>query len=167
MYDEELEATFKTPGQEPSPILISLENHCGPEGQLRLVQIMNEVWGDRLLSKAIREGADPEHVTLKELRASIAVIVEFHFPDEVEHDDDDDEEEEEEIYGSLKTFSDDNDDDAETRKIVSNTEVGNDPLEMLAPRFTAHVPVPTQKDIEEALLKKRKQELLEKYVGSE
>ncbi|CAH0036299.1 unnamed protein product [Clonostachys rhizophaga] len=96
VYDEELEATFKTPGQEPSPILISLENHCGPEGQLRLVQIMNEVWGDRLLSKAIREGADPEHVTLKELRASIAVIVEFHFPDEVEHDDDDDEEEEEE-----------------------------------------------------------------------
>ncbi|XP_011210351.2 pre-mRNA-splicing factor ISY1 homolog [Bactrocera dorsalis] len=78
-----------------------------------------------------------------------------------------DEEEEEEIYGSLKTPADDNDDDADGRKTVSNTEVGNDPLELLAPRFTAHVPVPTQKDIEEALLKKRKQELLEKYVGSE
>lgn len=39
----------------------------------------------------------------------------------------------------------------------------NDPLEMLGPRFTAHVPVPTQKDIESALLKKRKLELLHKY----
>lgn len=40
------------------------------------------------------------------------------------------------------------------------------PMELLAPKFTAHVPVPTQKDIEDALLRKRKQELLEKYVGS-
>lgn len=36
-------------------------------------------------------------------------------------------------------------------------------MELLAPRFTAHVPVPTQKDIEAALLKKKKQELLERY----
>ena len=28
-------------------------------------------------------------------------------------------------------------------------------------RFTAHVPIPTQKDIEEALLRRKKQELLE------
>lgn len=39
-----------------------------------------------------------------------------------------------------------------------------DPMGMLGPRFTAHVPVPTQKDIEAALLRKRKQELLEKYT---
>lgn len=42
-------------------------------------------------------------------------------------------------------------------------EDNDDPMGMLAPRFTAHVPVPTQKDIEAALLRKRKQELLEKY----
>lgn len=36
-------------------------------------------------------------------------------------------------------------------------------MSLLAPRFTAHVPVPTQKDIEAALLKKKKLELLEKY----
>lgn len=30
-------------------------------------------------------------------------------------------------------------------------------------RFMAHVPVPSQQDIEQALLKKRKQELLMKY----
>lgn len=33
----------------------------------------------------------------------------------------------------------------------------------LGPRFTAHVPVPTQKDVEAALLRKKKHELLEKY----
>ncbi|XP_059611123.1 pre-mRNA-splicing factor ISY1 homolog [Phlebotomus argentipes] len=38
-----------------------------------------------------------------------------------------------------------------------------DPMGLLGPRFTAHVPVPTQKDIEAALLRKKKQELLEKY----
>lgn len=44
----------------------------------------------------------------------------------------------------------------------------NDPMSMLAPKFTAHVPVPTQKDIEEALLKKKKQDLLDKYgLGDE
>lgn len=43
----------------------------------------------------------------------------------------------------------------------------NDPLGLLAPRFTAHVPVPTQQDVQEALLRKRKQELLQKYAGSE
>lgn len=30
-------------------------------------------------------------------------------------------------------------------------------------RFTAHVPVPSQQEVEQALLKKRKQELMEKY----
>lgn len=43
----------------------------------------------------------------------------------------------------------------------------DDPMGLLAPRFTAHVPVPTQKDIEAALLRKRKQELLEKYSMGE
>ncbi|KAH8395757.1 hypothetical protein KR215_000580, partial [Drosophila sulfurigaster] len=39
-----------------------------------------------------------------------------------------------------------------------------DPLGLLAPRFTAHVPVPTQQDVQEALLQKRKLELLQKYT---
>lgn len=39
----------------------------------------------------------------------------------------------------------------------------NDPMSMLAPKFTAHVPVPSQKDIENALLQKKKLELLQKY----
>ncbi|XP_058119431.1 pre-mRNA-splicing factor ISY1 homolog [Anopheles ziemanni] len=39
----------------------------------------------------------------------------------------------------------------------------DDPMGLLGPRFTAHVPVPSQKDIEAALLKKRKLELMKKY----
>lgn len=40
-----------------------------------------------------------------------------------------------------------------------------DPMELLGPRFTAHVPIPTQQDIENALLRKKKQELLDKYTN--
>jgi pre-mRNA-splicing factor ISY1 len=35
--------------------------------------------------------------------------------------------------------------------------------ELLAPRFVSHVSVPTQKDIEDALLRKKKKELMEQY----
>jgi len=85
-----------------APIMLSLENHCGAQGQLRLVQIMQQVWGDRLLSKAVREHGHQEqegtgsHVTLRELGNKIAVMVEYHFVGEPEDsdsssDEDDDE----------------------------------------------------------------------------
>lgn len=77
-------------GFGPSPILISLENHCDVRGQARLVEIMREVWGDRLLSSAIREKGHQEqidplnepHVRLSDLGSKIAVIVEYHIPGE-------------------------------------------------------------------------------------
>lgn len=63
------------------------------------------------------------------------------------------------------------DDDDELYQIegdVRIVEPVDDSMELLAPRFTAHVPVPTQKDIEAALLRKKKQELLEKYgIGTD
>ncbi|KAF9878878.1 phosphatidylinositol-specific phospholipase C [Colletotrichum karsti] len=71
-----------------APILLSLENHCDPEGQLRLVLIMKEVFGDRLLSKAVRakghaeQDGQGDHVRLEELGNKIVVIVEYHFPGE-------------------------------------------------------------------------------------
>lgn len=43
------------------------------------------------------------------------------------------------------------------------TNIGGDNHGLLAPKFTAHVPVPSQQDIEAAILRKKKQELLEKY----
>jgi phosphatidylinositol phospholipase C delta len=82
-------------GYGPAPILLSLENHCGPYGQKRLVQIMEEVWGDRLLSKDVREkghdeqeGASDRHVRLSDLGSKIVVIVEYHIPNESSDTDD-------------------------------------------------------------------------------
>ncbi|TMW44457.1 hypothetical protein DOY81_010456, partial [Sarcophaga bullata] len=70
-----------------------------------------------------------------------------------------DDEEEEDIYPlSIPA--------REAAEDAKNNQKEDNPMELLAPKFTAHVPVPTQKDIEEALLRKRKQELLDKYVGS-
>ncbi|KAK3988940.1 PLC-like phosphodiesterase [Cladorrhinum sp. PSN332] len=85
------EATLpRVQGFGPSPILISLENHCDTRGQARLAQIMTEVWGHRLLSSAIREKGHQEqldpthesHVRLSDLGSKIAVIVEYHIPGE-------------------------------------------------------------------------------------
>ncbi|KAL2259932.1 hypothetical protein VTK26DRAFT_6233 [Humicola hyalothermophila] len=90
------EATLpRAQGYAPAPILVSLENHCGSAGQLRLVQIMKEVWGHRLLSAPVREKGHEEragegsHVRLEELGSQIAVIVEYHLPDEASDDDSD------------------------------------------------------------------------------
>ncbi|KAI1622758.1 1-phosphatidylinositol-4,5-bisphosphate phosphodiesterase [Exophiala viscosa] len=86
--DREEAQAGNEPGTRSGPIFLSLENHCGAKGQLRLVNIMEEVWGDRLLSKCIREKGHEEqqgtgeHVTLAELAAKIVVIVEYHYPNE-------------------------------------------------------------------------------------
>jgi phosphatidylinositol phospholipase C delta len=85
-------------GIHAAPIMLSLENHCGTKGQLRLAQIMQEVWGDRLLSKAVREHGHHEqegtgsHITLQELGNKIAVMVEYHFVGEPEDSDSSDDE---------------------------------------------------------------------------
>lgn len=76
-----------------APIVISLENHCDAQGQLRLAQIMSEVFGSRLLSRAVRDKGTREqegtgeHVTLAELGNKIVVIVEYHLPNEEESSD--------------------------------------------------------------------------------
>ncbi|OAP62416.1 hypothetical protein AYL99_04619 [Fonsecaea erecta] len=88
VIDQEAAQSVSQPGYRAAPILLSLENHCDARGQLRLVEIMREVWGDRLLSKAVREkGHDEQHgagdqVTLEDLGSKIVLIVEYHFPNE-------------------------------------------------------------------------------------
>lgn len=65
-----------------------------------------------------------------------------------------------------ENHSDNDDDNYELNFSAINDRTKNitdDPMGMLAPRFTAHVPVPSQKDIEAALLKKKKQDLLKIY----
>ncbi|TPX07698.1 uncharacterized protein E0L32_010594 [Thyridium curvatum] len=93
VVDKEAAEAVDAQGYRAAPILVSLENHCKPEGQLRLVQIMRETWGDRLLSRHVREKGHEEehgtgeHVTLDELGSKIAVIVEYHIPNELRQDD--------------------------------------------------------------------------------
>lgn len=40
-------------------------------------------------------------------------------------------------------------------------------METEAPRFAAHVVVPSQREVEEAILRRKKLELLEKYVSAD
>ncbi|KIV96553.1 hypothetical protein PV10_00403 [Exophiala mesophila] len=88
VVDKEATESTDAQGYRAAPILLSLENHCGPQGQMRLVQIMKEVWGDRLLDEAVRQKGHEEqqglggHVRLSDLGSKIAVIVEYHHPDE-------------------------------------------------------------------------------------
>lgn len=95
VVDQEAAESEDAQGYRSAPIMVSLENHCGPHGQQRLVDIMKEVWGDRLLSKAIREKGHEEqeggeHVTLEELGSKIVLIVEFHLQGEPEEKNDSD-----------------------------------------------------------------------------
>lgn len=90
VVDREAAESKDVAGYQAAPVMISLENHCDTHGQMRLARIMREVWGDRLLSKPVRDQARAEqdgsdnHVTLKALGSKIAVMVEYHFPDEPE-----------------------------------------------------------------------------------
>ncbi|KAK0391553.1 hypothetical protein NLU13_1053 [Sarocladium strictum] len=110
--DEELAIAEQDPTYSPTAIMISLENHCSPTGQMRLVEIMREVWGDRMISKAVREAGhreqagSGEHVTLEQLGPRIAVIVEYHFDGEEEDSDtdSDDEEDQEEEKNARKQY---------------------------------------------------------------
>lgn len=91
IVDQEAEQAATNGTNPPAPILVSLENHCDAHGQQRLVDIMKEVWGERLLSKRIREKGHEEqdggeHVTLEELGSKIVVIVEFHLVGEKDPD---------------------------------------------------------------------------------
>lgn len=91
IVDQEAAQAAEAQEIHPSPILVSLENHCDAHGQQRLVDIMTEVWGERLLSKAIREKGHEEqeggeHVTLQDLGSKIVLIVEYHLQGEKESD---------------------------------------------------------------------------------
>lgn len=103
VVDHEHAQAVDKQGYRAAPILISLENHCAAHGHQRMVDIMRETFGDRLLSKPVREkghleqaGASDEPITLAELGSKIAVIVEYHFPDEKADSDSDSDEEEDE-----------------------------------------------------------------------
>lgn len=121
VHDREAEEalTHDEVGWRAAPIMLSLENHCDADGQRRLVAIMEEVFGDRLLSREIREEGhreqegSGEHVTLRELGSKIAVIVEYEWPDDDgtgsvadgSDSEDDDEKEARRVYNEKKTLA--------------------------------------------------------------
>ncbi|KKA29754.1 hypothetical protein TD95_004510 [Thielaviopsis punctulata] len=90
VMDKETQLARNDPAYQTSPVLISLENHCSPHGQRRLVHILQEVFGERLLSKALDSiGADlpdPAHVTLRLLGHRVLMIIEYHIPNEEEEE---------------------------------------------------------------------------------
>ncbi|KAJ1334083.1 phosphatidylinositol phospholipase C delta [Microdochium nivale] len=96
VVDREATLPASVQGYKAAPVVISLENHCGAHGQLRLAQIMTEVLGDRLLSKPIREQGHEEqegyrdHVRLDQLGSKVVVIVEYHFAGEEDDSSDSD-----------------------------------------------------------------------------
>ncbi|KAI0398979.1 PLC-like phosphodiesterase [Xylaria palmicola] len=93
VVDKEAAEAVDQQGYRAAPIILSLENHCGAYGQARMIEIMKEVWGDRLLSKAVREKGhreqetEEEQVYLDELGSKIVLIVEYFFPDANDDDD--------------------------------------------------------------------------------
>lgn len=94
VVDQEAAEEVDEQGYRAAPIFLSLENHCSAHGQLRLVTIMREVFGDRLLSKAVRdrghleqEGSN-DHVCLNDLGSKICVIIEYHQANEAMEEDD-------------------------------------------------------------------------------
>lgn len=105
VVDAEAKEPADQQGYGAGPIMLSLENHCNSQSQARLVAIMKEVWGHRLLDKAVRaegqaeqEGDQNADVTLDKLGSKIAVIVEYHLPTEQasrEYDDEGKEEDDE------------------------------------------------------------------------
>lgn len=54
------------------PVMLSLECHVPPEGQEELVKIMEGTWGEKLVTKKVKEAGD---VTPSELRGKIVAMV--------------------------------------------------------------------------------------------
>lgn len=86
--DEETAEAARTGGPPPTPIVISLENHCNAYGQKRLVEILHEVLGPRLLRAPVEKDHEgtlydaAKHIRLRDLGCKVVVIVEHHLQDE-------------------------------------------------------------------------------------
>jgi len=69
---------------------------------------------------------------------------------------------EEELFSESQLADDDEDEEGEKRMEISQDKLASEPE---SKRFVAHVPVPSQKEIEAALLMRKKMELLQRYVS--
>ncbi|BEJ12679.1 hypothetical protein CspHIS471_0211390 [Cutaneotrichosporon sp. HIS471] len=118
-----------------APVFISLENHCGPAGQKRLVEVAHEVFGDKVLMTNPRKGSenDLHHVTLAELGNKVCFMVEYYFPGQKPEDEDD---------GSSSSDSDSDSDsdgknDREKAKVMYDAQRKAAPSANIIPELSA------------------------------
>ncbi|BEI89779.1 uncharacterized protein CcaverHIS019_0211410 [Cutaneotrichosporon cavernicola] len=118
-----------------APVFISLENHCGPAGQKRLVEIAHEVFGDMVLMTDPRKGSEDllHHVTLAELGNKVCFMVEYYFPGQKPEDADDG-------FSSSDSDSDsegDGQDDRKKAKAIYNAQRKAAPSANIIPELSA------------------------------
>lgn len=111
---------------DAAPVFLSLENHCGAHGQQRLVAIMREVFGPRLLDTAVGAGA----VRLSELAGKVCVIVEYHWPNKEKPEDEDE-------SGSSSSSSDSSDEEAAQAKKQYEARKKDAPVGPIVPELAA------------------------------
>jgi phosphatidylinositol phospholipase C delta len=73
-FKDTCQAIGETVKPDDLPVFISLECHVPPEKQQEIVQIMTEVWGDKLLSKRL-ENIEGNKVSPNDLRGRIVMMV--------------------------------------------------------------------------------------------
>lgn len=74
--DEEIAHAKESGERMPLPIFISLENHCGADGQRRMAQVMTEVLGSKLVTEAVHD--DGSELALSQLEGRVLIMVEYY-----------------------------------------------------------------------------------------
>ncbi|KAF9068268.1 PLC-like phosphodiesterase [Rhodocollybia butyracea] len=68
-------------GPDAWPVMVSLECHVGPEGQVNMVNILKDVWGEKLVVGKLNDSFEENiKVPPKALKGRIVLMVEYYAP---------------------------------------------------------------------------------------
>jgi len=75
-YESAIKSNVPNSGP-PAPVMLSLENHCDAKGQERVVEILKETLGDKLVTKHVAEehASGDDKVRLDQLSGKLVVMV--------------------------------------------------------------------------------------------